>query len=429
MYRTFKCDLGCPSLQFVVGFLICSFIALFYKERWNLNIFHGQTYFLLIGCALVFFITEIFVLKLTKSANLNNNRLKFEPIENWKLFLFVVLQILYIFLVSRYIMSQAIRGSELSGALAEIDQDSKYEGKDLVYPLHINILRTISLYGGYIWCCLFPFYFQLGKKYIWQKILIFANLLLTITGSMFSGSRGSAFPYIFATLMFGYMVLILKKKGKLKIPFRFKVFVLLFVFVFANLFGQLGKMLGRETVSEELESTQYLFAVYCGAQIKNLDDYLTNDNIRKENLLGRNTFDKIYRSIYKLSGEKMPRAKNNIGAFNTVDNWFLGNVRSALAAYFADFGWFCFVVVAIFSYIISKLYYNVKKEEFFYTGKPDLTILLYAYLAFSPFLSFFGEKFFTRFYLPELIRLLMSGMLIIWFLFKFSVNQNNNRTI
>lgn len=396
-YISFKGDLTSPSFMFISGFTICSYIACGYKQEWGLIQLHFITYYIIVGGSILCYITEfLYRKKHRKTFNIykTNAAVGFSPISVNKLIWFAIFQtVVYIF-VARYKMSYA--GGSLAYALAEIDQEVKYEDSSFALPWYLNVPNGFCQITGFIWGALFVFYYYLSDKYGKQKKLILLNLILTMSGTLLSGGRMPLFDHLISFLVIWliYNRLRNKEQSVKRFSLKSKIIITSLVVIFALIFTHLGSFIGRE--KSDL-GAGYLFAVYCGAQIRNIDDFIVDYSPKKNRIIGEKTFNSFYEFIQNRLGISLfKKEKVRDPGFNQYGGFFLGNVYSAFKPWYSDFQNMCIFVMVFFSFIACFLYRKCLESDFFSIGKLNIWFLLFCLLVSSIFQSFFSELFLRR---------------------------------
>lgn len=396
-YFSFNKDIISPSFLFIGGFTICSYIAFLYKNEWKMDELHFATCYIIVGGGILCYVTELFYRKKYRYVFMKKNIVPsgFSPIRLNKLIFFALFQLIVYALVARYKMTCA--GSDLASSIAAIDQEVKYnEESSFALPWYLNISNAFCQVTGFIWGCLFVYYYYLPKKYTKQRIFILVNLVIAMIGTLLSGGRMPLLDHLmaFIVIWFVYYRLRVANPKKLGLSLKMKLTILSVVLIFVTGFTFLGSLIGRE--KSELGS-EYLFAVYCGAQIRNLDDYTTDKYIKKNLVFGEKTLRSFYNFFQDRLGMsilKDPKPEK-IG-FNYSNGYFLGNVYSSYKPWFDDFQYACIFVMIPFSFLACFLYRKCLMSSFFVSGKLDFWILLYCLLVSSIFQSFFSELFLRR---------------------------------
>ena len=393
IYRLFNRDLSSPSFLFISGFTIASYVAYCYRQEWDLGL-HANTFYLIVSGSITFFIIEyVYRKKHTISQSnviINKNAFLFS---SYKLIAFAVFQMIIYYLHYKQQVSFA-NTSVLADAISEIDQDNKFGDKSFTLPWYINVPHAFCQVSGYVWICLFVYYLKLPKKYNRNKLLIGINMLLSMGGSLLSGGRMPLFGYL---ISLGVMFFTLNNrrrsvKGRSLKQQLFIIFIgLLFIFSFS----QIGTIIGRHE-TDTLES-KYVLAVYCGAQIKNLDIYVNSKEPASLNeyLLCPNSFLSFYDFLRTRLGVNIPIKKQSY-EFIYNKGYFLGNVYTCYRIFYNDAKEFSFLLVGFSSLLGCILYRRFKRSSFFQTGRIDLNVFLYSFFCMGFFLSFFSELFLKR---------------------------------
>ena len=128
----------------------------------------------------------------------------------------------------------------------------------------------------------------------------------------------------------------------------------------------------------------YGFAVYCGAEIKNLDYFVCEtydiSPIFAKYTLGRNLSYQDDINFYK---------------FRWVNSYNLGNVYTCFQNYYKDFGLFgTFIVIILIAFITQKLYLHALRSRNVYKKIFDWRIFIFVFVIQRLAFSFFSEKFF-----------------------------------
>ena len=128
----------------------------------------------------------------------------------------------------------------------------------------------------------------------------------------------------------------------------------------------------------------YGFAVYCGAEIKNLDYFVSEtydfSPIFAKYTLGRNINYQDDINFYK---------------FRWVNSYNLGNVYTCFQNYYKDFGFLgTFIVIMFIAYITQKLYSQALLSRKVYRNLFDWKIFIFVFVIQRLAFSFFSEKFF-----------------------------------
>lgn len=411
----FGLDFASPSIHFIFGWTLCVLIASMYEKEWSLDISFG-CFFLIFGGALFSFWGEYYYREKNRSiisSTLTNKDLFINVPQLWKIAVIAIFQLLIYYQVSKYQMAFTMETS-LSESIGTLDYDVKFEDVKFKLPPFLNVPNQICQQSGFIWCFLFPYFATKFSKYKWHAILCGLNLMIVMIGSMLSGGRMPIFGYLFPTIIM--FVLLSKKRlfsSKKVIKKKLILYISISVLFFSYSFSYIGVMIGRD--EKILDNSEYLFAMYCGAEVKNLDDVIKNDKVRKSDLpLGR-SFGGFYVNLCERLRLPPPKKLKNYG-FNTVNGYNLGNVYSCYDWYFGDLWYFGVLFPFFISYIMCFLYRKIIDSKMLFTGRINLYYCWFAYLSMGTVLSFFSELFFTRWNIESFVRYSIYWSMIIWFL-------------
>lgn len=420
-YFTLGHNLSRPSVLYVLGFLLCALMANNYEKGWGLDKMSPVTIFVLVGGALMFYLVELYYYRKhpqwLKGVNLAYE--EFIPIKPFKLFLFLLFQITAIVMMARSEMSYAMT-DELSEAMATVSEDSKFEKIQISHPFYIQQPYNICMAARNIWCILLPFYLFQSKKYNSQKFLLGLNMLAGSLGTLVTGSRTNLLYDIIAIIIFGYICFQyrINWRGGL-FPRKITLVITALAIIFSLSFAQLGYAIGRK---ENDNPITLIFAIYCGAQIKNLDDYIQYPfkQGNEAGLPAQYTLCGMYDSYQnRFEGVKGVRMNQPDLRFNSYGIYPLGNVYTTYFNYILDFGIIGAVLVAgIMALICSFLYRKATTSAFWRTGYPNLWLVYFIYkVPGACFLSFFANKFFEGVTLSGTLKTLLYWWIIILFLY------------
>lgn len=409
-----------PSVLYIGGFWVCALVALLMKKEWGIEKICLTTVYYFVGGALLFFLVEWhdyyrFKNQTNKSIDFDDNS-KFRVISTKKLIVFWIFQLFAYLFMAKAKMDYA-GTSDISDTLIEINDATKFEGTLVQLPFYINLPYNIATYAGFIWCALLPLYQFKSSRYNKQKKWLLINFITVFFGCFLSGGRQMFLVYIVAYLSFYYMCYRIQvgwKGGA--IPKKMFIVLLLISTLFVSSFLSLGVAQGREDYSSSGKDIAALvLTMYCGAELKNLDDYLQKPYKQgnESDLPAQYTFNMAYNTIAQRLGSTKKYGPHT--PFNDYNGYPLGNVYTTYYDYFIDFGYAGILLCVLMGYIYAVMYRKVLISEFWETGKVDMWVLFYANFAVCPLLSFFSNQFFGSIVLSYLIR----NFLLWWFLLLF----------
>lgn len=409
-------DYASPTFIFLSGWTLCSIIAYIYRNEWSLQVVALPCALMICGGAIVAFITE-YLYRKKYSFVVKKYQYFFVP-RTWKLVALLVFQCVVYYLVAKNKMS-FVSMTNLSDAIGELDHQVKFEEVVFKLPGYLNISNQFCQQGGFIWTFLFPFYLVKGKKYRKTAFLCGSNLLATIIGSMLSGGRMPMVNYIIPTLLSWYLV-IKNKNGtsKSEIPFKTQLKIVVIIAVLCLSFSQIGVLMGRDEAI--LDDTNYMFAMYCGAEIRNLEDVILNPLSNPDyGLPLYRTFNGLYENLGDRLGLQLPVIK--MMGFNQVNGYALGNVYSCYKCYYDDLGIFGFIMISPVILFMLWLYRKSLSSSMLSTGKISIHYIFFSYFIMGLALSFFSELMFTRISIEAILRM----YIYIYILKRFLQGKNN----
>ena len=187
--------------------------------------------------------------------------------------------------------------------------------------------------------------------------------------------------------------------------------VLLGVAILAS-FRLTAVLVGRDNTSSF--STMDYLALYTGAEIKNLDTYLEEDN---NNIfqLGKYTFSTLYSTFapyFNLdSTTSFP--------FKSINGYNLGNVYTIFYHFYKDLGFLGVLIFPIFMAAVAQWLYNMaKKCKLKSEYGINLKSIIYCYTFSGIFYSFFSNHFFGLIFSLSFIKYLVMWELMNCFLIK-----------
>lgn len=392
-----------PVTILTAGFLVESTVCLLYKPEWGLESFQLKTLILVGGGITVY--TGVCAL-----VNCYSRPRSVVPLDNelWTiktnyLWVFLVANVVIQYFVYKYTLAYS-GGSDLGAALAEIDREAKFGESEFQLPI---VLRNLwFLFNCLSYCMLL----QLSRLLISKKTnkkfwLMLAFAIISFMGGFLSGSRNASISMIVFFIVC-YTVLLTKKYGKkkLKISFR-KIFICAltaFVAVFA--FLKSTELIGRDLSAW---GEGYYFAFYCGAEIKNIDTYVSE------------THPKTSFGYYTLPF--LPKEKSNyqILRFRTNGAYMLGNVYTCFLNYYQDFGiWGSMLCMAFMAFIMQKLYMRSLASATINSKVVDMSIIMYAFMCRHLFMSFFAERFYGAFKW-DTVKVIIELLLLSYVLYRY----------
>ena len=397
-YYTMGRNFSRPTILYVSGFLACAIVAYNYKMEWGLNKMSSDTVLVIVGGALIFYLVELYDYRNHpfKQDDIDIASDDFIPIKPLKLAAFLIFQIIVFALFAKSEMSYAMT-DELSEAMATVNNDKKFEGMAIKHPVYIQQTFYICMAARTLWCILLPYYLFKSNKYRIHKLLIAMNFAVGMSGTVLTGGRTNVLFDLVSLAISGYICYQYNVhwRGGL-LPKRVMIILTVVATVFTLSFVNLGTMLGRK---ESEDPVSIILSIYCGAEIKNLDDYIQHpfQQGNERGLLAQYTLCGLYDEIDVRLGGEAGRGMNFPDLrFNSYGNYPLGNVYTTYFNYILDFGtWGATLFSGFMAWLCAYLYRKTVISSLWSTGRLDLWLLFFVYkVPGACLLSFFSNKFF-----------------------------------
>lgn len=414
-YKHFKSVMA-PPVLFCLGFFLCGINALNYKKEWDLGELGFNTFFVIISGVIAFVLVCIYV---NKQNNNNAPKIYNEELrlKTYQLILYLAFIVLYYFLYYR-VIREVTGETNFGDAAHAFDYANKFDEESTVFiPKYIGRLNRIVSSMSY----LIPYFaakvFIIGEKSKKiDKILYGLILVITIVGPVMSGGRGGAIKYILATIFAFYIAYKEKKSWKYSIPKKVVAYTIGGAFLLAYFWSAIGTLLGRADIKDKDYDIQYYVAIYCGAQIKNLDLYLNDTHQNHSKIIGYNTFINAHR-YFNTTGTKY-RMQLDL-PFQKYGIYLLGNVYTCFYQYIYDFGYWGLLLTIFFAYFVAKLW---KKTINIRGSNKYFFIAMFGLYVYPLFFSFFSNEFYQAFINPSFV-----WNIVLWKIELYLIKFNNKK--
>lgn len=418
-----------PAFIFTVSFLVASIWALAYQTKWNLNL-SLITFAVVLGGVFEFFLISKligFMYELLRGYSSNISGLEETQATNK----YGLLVILFIEILTAVYTVWVVRKIMPAGSVVE--SISLYRGavlasmtgtKITALPHLLNILRNFSTASGYFCAYLLAqdLVYRKRKNYLLLGITVFA-----IFNGLLLGGRGGALNLFIAFVVYWYCILKRKQNwlshGNVKILIG-AVFGLI-VLVFS--FQWLASVLGRDV--DQYSTMDYL-AIYFGAEIKNLDTFLTNQIYPVHTgVPGGQTFYYLIKAASGYLHLGIPDYDFML-PFQSVNGYNLGNVYTTFYPYIYDFGMSGLLVLVGIMATVSQLIFESVKH---FNGKKMISFstLIYGYIVTALGFSFFSNKFYENIFSVNLLQMLVTWFLlyILFFRVKWTLKLHSKQNL
>ena len=401
-----KKDISSPSFIFTLSFCFSCIWATIYEKNWSLNL-HKNTFFVIAGGITVFIITSqithiVSRIRIAQKTKINN-KLKEINIEKLKKYIFIIIEIFTIaFTIYMILKLTGLGISSLSTAIYKFRYNNVFtENETLKFPKILSLLRIFVLSLGYYFS-----YISINNYITNKKIDILDIILIigSIVSYILTGARTGAINMLLACLAI-FIILLNKKNSftnKINLKLIFKIMCIAIIILL--LFQKIGASLGRNV--DSYNSIDYL-ALYCGAEIKNLDTFLQEQNMNNSRIWNSQSFIYMVQWIGPKLGIENTKYQLYL-PFRRINGYGLGNVYTTFYPYIYDFGYKGMIILVMLMSLISQFFYEKAKKSY-KKLYPNIYLLIYSYIFGSLVLSFFSNKFYEQNFNKQFVY-----MIIIW---------------
>ncbi len=410
-YKLSNNDLIAPVFLFTGSFCFSSIWATLYAKKWSLDL-KNSTYFVICGGVLVFIVvcvcTSAIFRMLHRSTRYNVNLTEQNKpmiIEKWKLYFMIVFEIITLFWSVLVIMNYS--GEQYISSAIGFMKGGIYD-----FPTVLSIMRLVTLWSTYWFCyAIADYYVKVKKISIPMSIIIIIGML----SSLITGGRNQLINIIISLVVFLYLLNAKYSQKSVQNNMKVIIRVIILLIIVLFLFRSTLDLLGRIT---RVQDPMDYIAMYCGAQIKNLNTYLeTHVGGHASGIFDSTTFKELTLWIGKYFGKQQVES---INYFQFVNGYALGNVYTTFYAFVYDYGYVGVgILSAIMAFCSQEVYERAKRSKM--KNVPSLSIILYGYISSSLVLSFFSNKFFEQNFSVLLFRGIIVVLLLNWFMCKVKI--------
>lgn len=427
-YWIFRRDILAPCTLFVGGFLFSLSWALVYSPNWAF-ILHDETFAVVFLALLTFiFIASVVHVVLAKpkqrqiASNADSPLVVEDKLASFQLPLKVIVPVMLLQLVVLLLTYSRICYLFPSDGLltsiswynnaVKFSTDTSIETY-LGFPL--APLRSFIICMGYVT----TFYFAnsiVNKRWNSETVFLAFSFLLSVAIQMSTGGR---LPVLLQLFLFLVCALYCYRRINGKdyvVPKKVKRILLVSIVLGLVLFELSAALIGRASDRDPLE---YL-AIYLGAQIPNLDQFIQSGGQHMHDVFGYMTFISLNNWI---------GGKFHINSLvYTFDQPFLqmnlrdmGNVYSILYSFYYDFGFAGVVPLTGLMAFISQFVYEKWAVKKLSLVTPSFLTLVYGDIAYCVFMSFYCNRFYEDLaciaFLYQLVYIFVADYLISRFAF------------
>lgn len=430
VYMMNKRDLFAPSFIFTLSFTLSCAWAAMYGRVWGMMNMNPITLIVIVGSVIEYVLIALFVKQMfkvySKTTDENNFQVKYIKVDDIIKWACLGFGILVILVDLKYILNHT--GTGLSGlkyAIKEYDKLYKLSNVIVKTPKLIGISLIILQDMGY-W-----FLYVAINNYIAEKEIDVKAISITmcyIIMIVLNGSRAPAVSVILAGITIFYILL--KKKNSYKNRLQVKNSLIikgLIVFaIFVISFPQVARIMGRNIT----EKTMYYLAIYCGAEIKNLDSFITEyEQIHETSTYVEQKNNQTFANLINWWGPKVGLLNEQYKLdlpFRDYNGKSLGNVATTLYPYIYDYGYFGVIPCVAFMAFVCQYVYSKAKESKC-ENKVNIWILVYAYMFNEICLTFFSNKFYEQVFNKGFLFGLIFWNLANYFFIKYKISFGEKR--
>ena len=379
-----------PQSLFLLGFIMQVIYAFSYVNEYEIYI-SQKTFAVFILGASIFSLTSFLVSKVR--IRIYRNRIERSKLaincENWKLILFILIQLAAVYVSIRHlrtIASGSLTEQIYAYRAASFGYNSKYSNIDTSLPLIVRTLRRLSYASGFVWGYLLVNSVVNREKE--NRVLLIINMVLSMVCDMLLGGRKGSFQIVFATAFMYYIMRGNSTKWKKQIKLKTIILTVFAGMIILFSFSLTAQALGRQI---NRSNAEYI-ATYLAAPIKNLDLYVTNGNSLNKDLNymtlpGLAGFMRDYLHIPDLNTEfRYP--------YNRINGQTLGNAYTIYYAFLFDHDIAGVIVYTILmAFLSQKMHMKVLSPN---KNDINISLVFYSFIVFGVFLSFFDNTFYIN---------------------------------
>lgn len=400
-------DVIAPSFVITAVFLFSSLVVML--EHNNVYYKIGmQTTFTVLSGILVFFLTEVFISKLTRGkSNCDARAEKIKPIiiSKWKIYMLVLFDVVILLATFYEVRRVATLGGYHTGSLINdyklvssfstvLDYEERFNGI-------LAQLTKISMVTAYV-CVLLVLHNKIlcgiKLKSMWRYLL---PILLWIPMPILKGGRLDTIQFFVAFAVFFYVMYQIKCGWSMKMSLQFLWRIMKALPIFFIGFYGLKLIMG---IGSEISLWKYIFQ-YTGANLVNLEAYLQSP-ITKSDIWGRETFYRIYNALSSL-GLSNYRFTAHL-EFRIIEKGIVDNCYTFFRRPLQDFGYIGMYVITI----IMSFFYNIFYHKYIkgIMQRKYVKLLLYGFMFYPVIL------FSTDFYIGNVFTIGMVVTIVLFYL-------------
>ncbi len=399
-----------PQIGFVACFIPAVIYAMFYVDVWQISLSNG-TLAAIIGGVTIFVVISIIVHEIAGKRNpVSRKAIEKIDVETWKLNLLIIFHLIVMFWILWEF--NGLPGASLSEKIGYYRLTMSHTDEEINLPILLRCMRTFSIYSCYITGYLLLH--SLILKHRAQRKLLIICLILGLVNGMLFGARGEAIQIIIGLIVQAYFIY-RNTHGRLRIPFKKLLAVVIVILIIILSFQSIGVMMGRED-----EQLSYTIAVYLAAPLKNLDTFIRQGNFGTD-FAHWQTLRPLLQKVGAIFNEPQLTGRLD-NPFRSINGYFLGNVSTTFYAYLYDGGFVALIIYIVLMAIICQILF-IKVERNNNVHCLNLSIVNYSYIYFAVLFSFFSNKFYEQVFSLTYIEAWITWLILSVFLYKVRVKR------
>lgn len=413
-----------PQSVFICGFIPQVLFSFYFIKKWRIELSSETLLVLVVGTGLFVGASILFqhifekydfsfshIDANSREENRKSGDIQCIEVEKWKLFLFLVFQVVSFVLFIAYLQVNVL-GRTIFNKITTYNLVNKLGNIRDAYilPRWISWPRTICSVSSYV-----TGYMLVHSKVLKYKnhtVLLVINVMAGVANSIVTGGRMEAIGVIVALLIQAYIIWGTANGWQKEIRIKSLIKILIAGVILLALFQVWASIMGRKT---DIPFIDYL-GIYISAPLKNLDTFVRTGHFGSEfgnwvTLMPLITYLGRRLNIPALVNQKdLP--------FQTIGSYKLGNVYTCFYCYLHDGGYLALIGFSIIGALLAQIFW--KKAVSQRKNGIDLSVIMYSYVLYTIALSFFTDRIFTSVISTTMLRTVICWWLLKWFFTKIS---------
>lgn len=341
----------CVTMCFMVAFAFCTM----FKNEWDLNL-HSKMILIIIVGLLGCFLGEFFCLLIKKNSSkeLEIKPLKEIKIEDYKIILFIILQLIVLFSFYKEVIRISGRSNVSFSVMMNSYKNAIYETSSIENNVNILIKQFAKIsYAGTIICLGIFINNCLANGKIIKNIKYIIPLIIYILLTIIQSARSNMLQIIMSGIVMYYFLWRSKNNWKTQIDFKSLLKIVLIIFIMLLFFWMIKELVGRTSKKSFIEYIGFYF----GGGVPLFNKYIEKPYGKFDGILGAETFTSIWGFVSKFSNYNIV---GNLEFRHSGD--IHGNTYTAFREYYHDFGILgVFILEFCFSTFYTILLLKLKK--------------------------------------------------------------------